>query len=139
MKNVIRLPMLLAAAVALLCAATNVTAQTKQELQERFRQRAKQVQQLKTDRLVGETWMGYLEPVKDQALEKDAAALMREENADRRTLYEILAREERTSVEEVEVSAGDRFIKRAGNGEWVKLRPDKGERDDKWVQVRREK
>lgn len=67
---------------------------TKDQLRDQFAARAAQLRDMKQRAVVGETIDGYVDPV-DPAAASDKAieALVRDENADRRRLYEILADE----------------------------------------------
>ena len=87
-------------------------------LQKRFKARYPQVQQLKTDGVIGETSEGFVE-FRDKKDAK-AAKLVEEENADRKLLYKLIADKEGITVEVVANRAAKRNFERAKPGEWLK-------------------
>ena len=91
---------------------------TKQELKPRFEKRYPEIQKYKAEGKIGETSAGFVEAVKDA----DAALskLIDAENADRRALYEIIAKEENVPVEVVAQRAAQRNFERARPGEYLK-------------------
>lgn len=88
------------------------------DLQKRFKARYPQIQQLKKDGVIGETDAGYVDLVKS----KDAkvAKLLDEENADRKTLYKLIADREGITIEIVAQRAAKRNFDKAKPGEWLK-------------------
>src|SRR5438105_4962436 len=68
-------------------------------LRKRFEQRYEQVHALKSKGVIGETSDGYVEFVKEK--DKSAASLVDDENADRKKLYELIAKKEGTTVAKV--------------------------------------
>ena len=95
-----------------------LAAPTKDELQSRFEQRYPQIKQAKSDGKVGETSAGFIEAVKsaDGALSK----LIDDENADRRALYELIAKKEKVEMDVVATRAAQRNFERARPGEYLK-------------------
>ncbi len=106
-----------------------LAADRKAELQERFARRLDEVRRLKDAGKIGETTMGYLEAVDAKNLDdRSVRTLLDEENADRRELYDLIAKEQKTTVDVV----ADRAARRAygdahpgdyfknGKGEWVR-------------------
>ena len=68
--------------------------ETRAELKQRFKQRDAELTSLKGEGKVGETWEGFVEAVKEKPpLTEAARKLVHEENADRRKLSELIARE----------------------------------------------
>ena len=102
-----------------------LAAPTKKELQAKFEQRYPEIKKYKADGKVGETSAGFLEAVKDAdgALSK----LIDDENADRRALYELIAKDEKVDVDVVAKRAAQRNFKKAAPGEYIK-------EDGKWKQ-----
>lgn len=108
-----------------IAAPTAVWAQTRQELKERFKQRDPEITRLKSEGKVGETWEGFVEVVsKDKPLSDKEKKLVEEENADRRLLYEDIARksEVRETAAEVGINNGMRNFSLAKPGEYLKVR-----------------
>jgi uncharacterized protein YdbL (DUF1318 family) len=116
---------LLVALVALLILPSFLLAQqTKLEkLRERFKQRYPQVQELKQAGVVGETSDGYLDYVKKK--DPKAAEIVDAENADRKELYQEIAKRENTTPELVAVRNAKRNFDKARPGEYLK-------EDGKW-------
>ena len=112
---------LFAAAVILLAPGTLLAADAKDEaaLQKRFKSRHPQVQQLKTDGVIGETTDGYVDFVGKQADAK-AADLVEQENADRKALYKLIAQKESITADIVAQRAAKRNFDRAKSGEYLK-------------------
>jgi uncharacterized protein len=105
--------------------ATLFAADAKKEaLQKRFKERYPEIRKFKDAGVIGETDTGEVELVEGQ---KDAKAvkLVEEENADRHALYELIAKEEGTSVDTVAKHAAQRNIEKAKKGDFVKI-------DGKW-------
>jgi uncharacterized protein len=112
---------LVAAFALLLFAPTGaMAAEAKEEaaLQKRFKARHAQLQQLKGDGAIGETSEGFIDFVEKK--ESKAAALVREENDDRKALYAIIAEKEGTTPEKVAVINAKRNFDRARPGEYLK-------------------
>ena len=99
------------------------------ELAQKMRERNPQVQEFRKQGLFGENNRGYLE-LRDESkfsspeAKNEAQRLMADENRDRKSLYEEIARlnsDKKLSVAAVEkVYAGER-LKRAKAGEWFQL------------------
>ena len=87
-------------------------------LQKRFKARYPQVQQFKKEGVIGETDAGYLDFVK--AKDEKAAKVVDEENADRKTLYKLIADREGITADVVAQRAGKRNFDHAKPGEWLK-------------------
>ena len=87
-------------------------------LQKRFKARHSQIQQLKSDGVIGETSEGYVEFVDKK--DPKAADLVAEENADRKVLYKLIADKEEITVELVAKRAAKRNFDRAKPGEYLK-------------------
>ena len=81
------------------------------------------MQELKKSGVVGETSDGYLDYVKKK--DAKAADTVDAENADRKTLYESIAKNENTTVELVAQHAAKRNFDKAKPGEYLK-------EDGKW-------
>jgi uncharacterized protein YdbL (DUF1318 family) len=87
-------------------------------LQKRFKARYPQIQQFKKEGVIGETEAGYLDFVKTK--DEKAAKVVEEENADRKTLYKIIADREGITIEVVAQRAAKRNFDHARQGEWLK-------------------
>ena len=87
-------------------------------LQKRFKARYAQIQQLKTDGMIGETSEGLVEFVDKK--DPKATKLVEEENADRKALYKLIAEKEGITADVVAKRAAKRNFDRAKTGEWLK-------------------
>jgi len=115
------LRIILMALVAMLMLGQPLLASPREELQERFKQRFEQLQKFKADGKAGETFTGYIEAVKTvYANEPAIGELLKAENADRRALYDLIARETGVSADDVAKRNAARNFQRAGKGEWLK-------------------
>jgi uncharacterized protein len=106
-------------------AVTPLLAADKDELQRRFKERYPQLLSLQKAGTVGETDEGYAAIVKGG--DAKARKLLEEENADRRALYDIIAKEQNTTPAKVAIINAKRnheklepgmFFRQ--KGEWVK-------------------
>lgn len=77
-----------------------VQAQDKQAVVQSMQQRYAQLVQAKDQGLVGEAWNGLVALVEDN-VPQNIRDLMEAENSDRRALFQIIAQETGTSVQEV--------------------------------------
>lgn len=102
----------------LLAPASALAADSKSELQKRFKERFPKVQQLKSDGVVGETDEGYLDFVGKK--DADAAKLVDDENRDRKALYKAIAEAEGIDAGLVATRAGKRNFDKAKPGEYLK-------------------
>jgi uncharacterized protein len=80
-------------------AASFAFGQTAAELQERMRERLPQIDAMKREQLVGENNRGFLEARGPVSPEQQR--VVREENEDRRKVYEALAAQTRANPEQV--------------------------------------
>ena len=89
------------------------------------------VNRLKEEGKIGETWQGYVEAVSDKAAsEPRVTAVINAENAARKYMYDRRARENRSTDDEEAQRAGRQNIDKAKAGEYVKGK------DGKWVKNR---
>ncbi len=91
---------------------------SKDELKERFAQRYPELLKLKAAGTIGETFQGFVEVVK--AGDAAAKEILAAENADRATLYRIIAKEQETTPEKVAARNAQRNFANAPAGEWLK-------------------
>lgn len=117
------LSLLLAAYVAPPQAAH--AADSKAQLQERFKDRYPDLQKLRSAGKIGETSAGTVEAVAG-SLDAAARKVVDAENADRADLYQILAKELGTTADKVGRINGARRIKELRPGEYYK------DDDGKW-------
>lgn len=103
---------------AALLAGAAVAGDDERALQQRFRERAPQLQRLKQDGKIGETWQGYVEAVEGGGGE--AGSLISAENDDRRKLYQLISRQEGIAAEEVARNNAVRNFNKARKGEYLK-------------------
>ncbi len=130
----------IAALAALAAAPAPASAQaTKEQLKSQFDARATDLRELKRRAVIGETLEGYVEAVPGAAPDDKAAAVVRDENADRRRLYQILADEinrehpdakvkatietiaVRNAARNIEHARPDEFL-RVAKGHWIRVR-----------------
>ena len=95
-------------------------AATKEELQKRFKERDPKLVELKQAGTIGETYQGYVELVDEKSKDKDAKAVVDEENADRKELYKIIADKEGTTADVVAERNAKRVFEKAKVGEYLK-------------------
>ena len=96
-----------------------------EDLQKRFAERLPKLAKAKADGKIGEVFNGYVEAVKDDA---SVQSLLGDENADRKALYEIIAKKQNISPAKVAELNGARNFQNAKPGEWLKGK------DGKWEQ-----
>jgi uncharacterized protein YdbL (DUF1318 family) len=90
----------------------------KEQLKKRLRERAAQIEKLKSDGVIGETDEGYVDFVKGKG---DGADVVDAENADRKTVYETIAKDTGESVDKVAKQAAQKRFDHAKPGEWLKV------------------
>ena len=76
------------------------------------------LQQAKSDGLIGEQLNGYLGVVSGDA-SSDVTALVRDINAKRKAKYESIAQQNSTSLETVELLAGKKAIEKTKAGNYI--------------------
>lgn len=119
----IRRIMLTSLAVVVALAAIAMAGDSKDDLKKRFKERHDKLVEMKEDGKIGETYLGYVEAVKNEYAKDDAVKkLITAENEDRRKLHAILAEEEGTSVEDVARQSAIFKFRKAGLEEWFKAK-----------------
>jgi len=93
------------------------------QLKKRFQERYPAIKELKAKGVVGETDKGYLEWVEKK--ESASADLVKEENDDRTTLYEEVAKKDKSDADTVAKHAAQRNFDKAKSGEYLQV-------DGKW-------
>ena len=78
---------------------------------------------------MGENLAGYLEAMKDAKLSEDDSKLIEAENADRKTVYTAVAKQEKTTVEKVGEIRAKQIRSKANEGDFIQ------EDDGKWVKA----
>lgn len=91
------------------------------EARERMKANLRAIEQLKTDGKVGENNKGYLE-ARSSLTEKETA-LVKQENADRKFVYETLAQRAGVSLEEIQKARAEQIRLRSAPGLWLQA-PD---------------
>ena len=129
MKHLKLSSILLSVLMTLALSAGAALAADKAELRKRSEARYPELRAAKGEGKIGETSDGLVEAVKGASLDAKMRELVDEENADRRELYKILAKETDTDESLVARRAAARNIERAGKGEWIK-------RGGEWEQKR---
>jgi uncharacterized protein YdbL (DUF1318 family) len=115
-------------ALALVPSLAGAAASREDELKERFKERYPKLVELKKAGTIGETFQGYVELVDEKSKDKDAKALVEDENKDRKELYKLIAEKEGTTADVVAQRNARRVFEKAKPGEYLK-----GE-DGKWKQ-----
>lgn len=106
--------MMLAAVVALFFLSAGTGA--AQDIKARMKERLPQVLALKAKGLIGENNQGYLQFV---GAAKEQEDLVTAENADRRMVYEAIAKQQGTPVDLVGKRRALQLVEMAGPGEWL--------------------
>ena len=110
--------------LALVVFAGNVVAAdglTKAEIKERMKNRYPDLARLKEQQKIGETYQGLVESVaKKDGQDGDIARIINEENADRSTLYPLVAGQTGTTAAAVAVINAQRVFQKAGPLEYFK-------------------
>ncbi len=88
-------------------------------IKDRMLQRLPAIADLKTKGIIGEDNRGYLGYVTGNRVMEDVIAA---ENADRKTVYEIFAKQQNTSLDVVETVQGARKAEKANPGEFYQNR-----------------
>ena len=113
--------------VLLLAVPVALAGNSKDEIRTRMKERYPTLKEMKKEQKVGETNLGFVEAVTEKlAKDKKIAELVSSENADRKLLYELIAKETKTTPEVVGKNNAMRIFKKAGDDAYFK-----GE-DDKW-------
>ena len=81
--------------------------------------RLPRIQELKKDGLIGENQQGYLEAVQSNLPAADKE-LIEAENADRKSVYEAIARQQGTTAELVGKLRAKKIFEQAKSGEFLK-------------------
>jgi len=81
--------------------------------------RLPRIQELKKDGLIGENQQGYLEAVQSSLPAADKE-LIEAENADRKSVYEAIARQQGTTAELVGKLRAKKIFEQAKSGEFLK-------------------
>ena len=106
--------------------ARAAAASREDELKARFKERYPKLVDQKQAGVIGETYQGYIDLVDDKSKDKDAKALVDDENKDRKELYKLIADREGTTADVVAQRNAKRVFEKAKPGEYLK-----GE-DGKW-------
>lgn len=88
-----------------------------ESIRKRMEANLPKIDALKKAGKVGETNKGYLEA--RTALDAGQKALVKEENADRKSVYEALARRAKASVQEIERTRAELIRRRTKAGIWL--------------------
>jgi len=130
---------LMLGALALLLAASPALARSKGQVIGSLKARYPAIKAAASSGLIGETWTGYPEAVSAANLGKKVTdrgktitvqQLLQAEGADRRELYQIIAKEQNTSAKLVAEHNGKRKLKTLASGEYYKLQ------SGKWIRKR---
>ncbi len=88
---------------------------------ERMKANLRAIEQLKTEGKVGENNKGYLEA--RASLTDKESALVKQENTDRKFVYEALAQRAGVSLEEIQKARAEQIRRRSAPGLWLQA-PD---------------
>lgn len=92
-------------------------------------ERKPKIETLKKAGSIGENKAGYLEAMKDAKLSEDDSKLVEAENADRKTVYTDVAKQEKTTVEKVGEIRAKQIRSKANESDFIQ------EEDGKWVKA----
>ena len=92
-------------------------------------ERKPKIETLKKAGSIGENKAGYLEAMKDAKLSEDDSKLIEAENADRKTVYTAVAKQEKTTVDKVGEIRAKQIRSKANEGDFIQ------EEDGKWVKA----
>jgi len=95
------------------------------DIKARMKERLPVIIELKAQGIVGENNQGYLEFIGGKKAKPDVVAT---ENADRKTVYEAIAKQQGTTAELVGKRRALQIAQKAGPGEWVQ------DASGKWIQ-----
>lgn len=116
-------------AVSLVCLlAVNLFADSAAEIKTRMKERLKEVKELKSDGIVGESNKGYLGYPDAAKKTPKSDKTVTDENKDRGQVYSAIAKQQKTTKEKVEERRGIQNVEDAKKGEWVQ------NKDGKWTQ-----
>jgi uncharacterized protein len=118
------LNLLLLALLLALPALSAAPEQSPESVRKRMEANLPRIDALKKAGKVGETNRGYLEA--RASLDAEAKALIQEENADRKSVYEALAGRAKASLEQTEKARAALIRKRSAAGIWLQ------DPDGKW-------
>lgn len=140
-----RITIVLSVLCFLTVAVAGAAAETRDELKKKFEGRLEDLQKYKSAGKVGETHEGYVEALKEKHLEdKDLKKIVDAENADRKTLYGIIAKEQSTDKKKVtvaEVGKQNAIVKfkKAGPAEHFKAKDGKWRKKEAMLKEKKEK
>ncbi len=117
--------MLVFLSAALMAGAFLIPSANAQDIRTRMKQRIPQIIELKKAGVIGEDSKGYLAFVGGKSTPQ-ADAVVKAENADRKTVYAYIAKKENVSVEVVASQRAARLAQIARPGEYI-------QKDGKWV------
>ncbi len=94
--------------------SNTLQADTKEEIRERMKKRFPEIQMLKKDNKIGETYLGLVEIISEKDTTKTKIKLIvAAENNDRKMLYELIAKAQKTTPEVVAKTNALRIIRKA--------------------------
>ena len=91
-------------------------------IKDRFAARLPKINKLKEALIIGENNKGYLE-IRDKTISPDDKKIIEEENADRKKVYEMLARKTGVSMDIVEKRRALKIAEKSKKGIWLQ-KPD---------------
>jgi len=118
--------LLCSAALGAVLIAAPAVADELDDLKQRFKERAGELLTLKNAGKIGETYLGYVEAVKG-GLSAAEQKIVDAENADRKKLYTIIAKQQGTTPQRVAERNALRNFSNADKGHWLKSK-------DGWMQ-----
>lgn len=98
----------------LIFSANMVQADTREEIKERMKKRFPEIQKLKKENKIGETYLGLVEIISDKdTAETEIRLVVDAENRDREMLYELIAKAQKTTPEVVAKTNALRIFRKA--------------------------
>ena len=116
---------MLALLSAVLMTAFLIPSAHAQDIRARMKQRIPQIMELKKSGVIGEDSKGYLAFVNGKG-NPQADAVVKAENADRKTVYAYIAKKENVSVDVVASQRAAKLAQIAKSGEYI-------QKNGKWV------
>ena len=87
------------------------------DIKQRMKQRLPEIINMKAQGIIGENARGYLEFVSGKKINQN---IIENENKDRRTVYEAIAKQQGVSLEKVESLRALQIVKKADRGDFLK-------------------
>lgn len=111
-------------ALVLAFTGTSLLANTASEIKTRMKQRLSKINSLKTEEQIGENNKGYLQTL---CKNDEAEKLIKEENDDRKKIYEAIAKKNKSTAENVGKLRAEKITAISAKGHWIE------DKEGKWT------